>query len=92
MKIFQAVQNRLVYDWRSASKWWSVRLAGGGAALFGAIALGLSMSAAATQWASIIPMWAVFLLAAIIFGLVVLSRVWDQPKLREPPDNNAEHA
>jgi len=48
-------------------------------------------TAAATQWASIIPLWAVFLLAGVIFALVVVGRLWRQPKAHES-DDSAEHA
>ena len=59
MKITDSITSRLVDDWRNAMKLARVWIAGGASAIFSAIAVGLSMSAAAKQWASIIPMWAV---------------------------------
>jgi len=91
MNLLSAIERRMVDDWRNAMKWATVWIAGSASALFSAIAVGLSMSAAATQWASIIPLWAVFLLAGVIFALVVVGRLWRQPKAHEP-DDNAEHA
>lgn len=85
MALRDRIEAHLVSDWREAHRWASVWIAGSAATLFGAVGAALALSSSAAQWASVLPSWAVFLIAAAIFLSVIVGRLYSQNKLKNTP-------
>lgn len=65
---------KLVDDWRHAWKWASVHIAALGMTL-SAVGSALALSSSAAQWFGVIPMWAVLIVASVIFACVIAARI-----------------
>ena len=89
MRIIDRINSRLVYDWRTAGKWYSTRILGGGA-LFAAVAFALSLSSSGMQFIGVFGLRGALALCVVIFVCALIGRVWRQDKLTQPPGHDAD--
>jgi hypothetical protein len=76
---------RLVTDWKSLSKLWSVQLSVGGF-VASSIAMALAATGAIVPWFAVLKPWECFGMAAIVFFGVFLGRIIKQGKDDANPD------
>ena len=91
MKLIADIESRLVCDWRNVMKWKSAQAISVGAA-FSALAFSLSMSSAGMQFIGVFGIRIALAICLVIFISAFIGRVWSQPKLREPKDDESDKA
>ena len=90
MKVIDAIEGRLVHDWRNVMRWHSAQAISAGAAL-SAIAFALSLSSAGMQFMGAFGVRGALGLCLLIFVCAFVGRVWKQvPK--DPPADDTDGA